>query len=151
MAIADAYAATKRLELDGRYTVKLIHTENDQAHTHIGNLTLTPDLYLEVHDNETGRDYLWWLEVDRGHEGQDVIQEKMTRYISAFNMSGEFTDDAGKVTFEGLVPFPLIVFLVERRSDLPKLQRFVDGYKAETYGLFRVESLDEFPAPLLMV
>ncbi|WP_439946490.1 replication-relaxation family protein [Streptomyces sp. BBFR109] len=151
MAIADAFSAAKRLEKDGRFSVKLHATELDQAHKTVGHVTLTPDLYIEVHDEVTGRDYLWWLEVDRGHEGQDAIHEKMDRYIKAFELSGEYEDDAGNVTIEGLVPFPLIVFLSERRDDLSKLQRFVSHYKPETHGLFKVGLLEEFPGALLSV
>jgi hypothetical protein len=97
----------------------------------VGGVLLTPDAYVDLVHH--GQKLTSWLEVDRGTEHLDKIQEKCERYWKAFT-SGQW---------EGVYPYVLFVVPDERRADA--IQRVFRAGPAEARQLFSVCTVGEFP------
>jgi hypothetical protein len=83
LAIADCYVLLKQAEYRGELEVVQFVTE-PACHHDIGPFLLTPDAYVEVGSCTTKLKYSYWLEVDRGTEHLNKIEEKCVRYWRAF-------------------------------------------------------------------
>ncbi|HEX3781432.1 MAG TPA: replication-relaxation family protein [Pseudonocardiaceae bacterium] len=124
LAIADCYAAFKRAEQDGQLEVIQFTTE-PECHQAVGNVLLTPDAYVEVGNRTEQVKHSYWLEVDRGTEHLEVIQEKCERYYRAYGM---WQEDY----------FPLVLFVVPDEHRQSAVERVVQAGPSPARRLLRV-------------
>jgi hypothetical protein len=85
LAITDCYVTFKQAERDGVIEIIQFVTE-PECHQAVGNVLLTPDAYMEIGNRVEQLKYSYWLEVDRGTEHLDKIQEKCDRYRRAHQL-----------------------------------------------------------------
>jgi hypothetical protein len=124
LAIADCYVTLKQAERTGELEV-LVFTTEPECHQTVGNILLTPDAYVELGNRAERIKYAHWLEVDRGTEHLDKIQEKCIRYWRAFQVwQGEF--------------FPTVLFVVPDERRVREIQTVVEGGPEDTQTLFKV-------------
>ncbi|MCP3797984.1 replication-relaxation family protein [Allokutzneria sp. A3M-2-11 16] len=83
LAIADCYAELKRREQTGQLELIQFVAE-PECHRVVGDVLLTPDAYIEVGNRPKRIKRTYWLEVDRGTEQLNKIQEKCQRYWTAY-------------------------------------------------------------------
>lgn len=130
LAVADCAVALRKAERAKALVLNDFVTE-PQCHRQVGDVLLTPDAYVElVHRGQT---LTSWLEVDRGTEHLDKIQDKCERYWKAFT-SGQW---------EGVFPYVLFVVSDERRAFA--IQRVFRAGPAGAQRLFSVCTAREFP------
>jgi hypothetical protein len=132
LAVADCMVSLKRAEKSGTLEVVSFKTEPD-CHETVGDIRLTPDALVELKLSGSSESLISWLEVDRGTEHLDKIQEKCERYWKAFT-SGQW---------DGYFPYVLFVVPDERRADA--IQRVFRAGPAEGRPLFSVCTVGEFP------
>ncbi|MBP2322632.1 hypothetical protein JOF56_003017 [Kibdelosporangium banguiense] len=130
LAIADCLVALKRVEGSGLLEVVEFVTE-PECHKTVGDQLLTPDAYVEL--NHRGNKLLSWLEIDRGTEHADKIQEKCVRYWKA-SVSGQW---------DGY--FPYVLFVVPDVHRQRAIERVIQSGPADAQALFNVCPIAEFP------
>jgi hypothetical protein len=124
LAIADCYV----MLLCGELEIIQFTTEPN-CHQTVGNLRLTPDACVVLGDRAEQIKYEYWLEVDRGTEHLDKIQDKYSRYWRAFQMwQEEF--------------FPTVLFAVPDERRVQEIQGVVEGGLEGAQALFRCCVLD---------
>lgn len=98
LMVAACYTTFRRAERADDLEVIQFTTEPDCHHT-VGTIRLTPDAYVEIGSRADRLKYAYWLEVDRGSEHRNTIEEKCDRYQRAFQW---WQDDY----------FPTVLFVV---------------------------------------
>lgn len=125
LAIADVYVELMAEEATGRITLLSYFTEPD-CHMSLAGVTVRPDFYAVIRNNETGRQGALWVEVDRDKENRPEIERKVGDYVAVL-ADWENTQKA-------LGTLPSVLFLADTevgRNNLMSYLRSVDeAYKA---------------------
>jgi hypothetical protein len=130
LAIVDCRVSLARAERAG--VIDLIRFDTEPGcHRAVGESHLTPDGYIEL--KHQGQMLRSWLEVDRGTEHLDKIQEKCERYWRAYT-SGQW---------DGVFPFVLFVVPGEQRKQ--KIERVIQAGPGQARKIFSVCLAVEFP------
>jgi len=130
LAVADCMVALKRAEKNGALKIVSFKTEPDCYET-VGDIRLTPDAFVEL--NLGGQQLTSWLEVDRGTEHPDKIQEKCERYWKA-STSGQW---------DGY--FPFVLYVVPDVQRQRAIERIVQAGPVGANELFSICPISEFP------
>lgn len=128
--IADCFVMLKVLERGGEISV-LRYDADPASRRTVGDISLTPDAYVEIGVQATRRKFAFWLEVDRDTENAEVIRGKCVRYWRAYQ------------AWPGDV-FPYVVFVVPDEPRRRELLRVIAGGPADAQDLFQVYELDSF-------
>jgi hypothetical protein len=118
LAIADCYIMLLQCGLE---VIQFI-TEPD-CHRAVGDVLHTPDAYVELGDPAERVKYSYFLEVDRGTEHLDKIQDKCSRYWRAYQM------------WQGAY-FPIVLFVVPDRRRVREVERVLASGPPEATKLF---------------
>ncbi|WP_281356996.1 replication-relaxation family protein [Fodinicola acaciae] len=135
LAIADCFVRLRtELPIIG---VELIEFRPEPGcHRVVGDVTLTPDAYVEIGDRQRGLKFAFWLEVDRGTEHSRTIREKCQRYWRAY---GVWTD----------AYFPRVVFVVPDERRTRAIEAITSFGPREARDLFEVCRIQEAASVLL--
>jgi hypothetical protein len=129
LAVADCYVQLRRVERCAALEVIHFITE-PECHRAVGNFLLTPDAYVELGNRADRVKYSYFLEVDRGTEHVNTIQEKCSRYGQAYRL---WQDDY----------FPIVMFIVPDRRRAQAIERVVAREPSHTRALFRWSDLSD--------
>lgn len=131
LTVVDVYANITRLQREGVLVLNGFTPEPDAWRNIDGN-DLRPDLHVDISRPNSQRRLIAWLEVDMGTQRPARLQEKMTRYVRAFN-SGELDE------------FPLVVFVCHDEARRKEIAYAITQRPAEEQRLFRAVTVDNFP------
>lgn len=132
LAVADCMVSLKRVEKIGTLEIVSFKTEPD-CHENVGSILLTPDAFVELKLSSNQESLISWLEVDRGTEHLDKIQEKCERYWKAFT-SGQW---------EGV--FPYVLFVVPDEGRKRSIERVIQAGPGGAREIFSVCLASRFP------
>lgn len=135
----ECFVALKRLEQAGALSV-LDYQGEDAAYREVGGVKLTPDLYVLLRVEPSGRQLFRWLEVDRATERLPQIAEKCARYRQAFDRWDERRH--GPV-------FPRVLFVVPDERRCRDIARVITKQPSEARPIFQVCTMASFPVFLL--
>lgn len=129
--VVEVFLAIKRLERTGALKVEDVAVESD-AWASMGGHEVHPDIDLRINAINRGEPLALWVEVDRSNEYERQIQDKIHRYIGAYQ-SEDYQADPHRVVF------------VARGEDRVKtLKRYIRKVSDLPRGLFVVFTLDDF-------
>lgn len=129
--VVEVFIAIKRQERAGTLKVEDVAVESD-AWASVGGHEVHPDIDLRIDAINRGEPLSLWVEVDRSNEYERQIQDKIHRYIGAYQ-SEDYQTDPHRVVF------------VARGEDRVKtLKRYIRKVSDLPRGLFAVFTLDEF-------
>lgn len=129
--VVEVFIAIKRLERTGALKVEDVAVESD-AWASVGGHEVHPDIDLRIDAINRGEPLALWVEVDRSNEYERQIQDKIHRYIGAYQ-SEDYQADPHRVVF------------VARGEDRVKtLKRYIRKVSDLPRGLFVVFTLDDF-------
>ncbi|MFF5004763.1 replication-relaxation family protein [Streptomyces phaeochromogenes] len=131
LAIADRYVQLLQAARAG--TFELLNFQPEQR-LNVGTNRLTPDalVVLGFGERGSGEEVAYWLEVDRGTEDADDIEDKCVRYWRAYQ---QWHPD--KV-------FPLIYFVVPDEQRAQFIEGVIAGGPDEAQELFTVTTFGGF-------
>lgn len=132
LAVADCLVNLKIAEKRGALEV-VCFTAEPACHVKVGGILLTPDAFVELKLAGSREQLISWLEVDRGTERLNTIQEKCERYWKA-SISGQW---------DGFFPFVLFVVPDEQRQRA--IERMVKAGPTGARELFSVCAIERFP------
>lgn len=132
LAVADCLVKLKIAEKRGVLEVCSFNTE-PACHVRVGDILLTPDAFVELKLGDAREPLISWLEVDRGTEHLDKIQEKCERYWKA-SISGQW---------DGYFPFVLFVVPDEQRQRA--VERVIRDGPPTAPDLFSACAVSDFP------
>lgn len=132
LAVADCLVKLKSAEQRGVLEVASYITE-PACHVRVGDILLTPDAFVELKLGVSREPLRSWLEVDRGTEHLDKIQEKCERYWKA-SISGQW---------DGY--FPFVLFVVPDEPRQRAIERLVQAGPVGAQELFNACAIEQFP------
>lgn len=136
LAVADWFVRLNQASRGGAFELLDFQTE-PASHKKVGIIQLTPDALMTLGFGQrgNGETLSYWVEVDRGTERAEVIQEKCVRYWNAYSAAWP-PDEV----------FPLVLFVVPDDRRKQEIERVIKGGPDAAQGLFEVRLMDEIPA-----
>jgi len=136
LAVGNWFVQLNQASRSGAFEVLDFLTES-AAHKKVGTIQLTPDALMTLGFGQrgSGETLSYWVEVDRGTERAEVIQEKCVRYWNAYDTAWP-PDEV----------FPLILFVVPDDRRKQEIERVIKGGPDAAQGLFEVCLMTEIPA-----
>jgi protein involved in plasmid replication-relaxation len=137
LAVADCFVQLNQAARGGTFEVLDFQPE-PAAHVNIGTIQLTPDAVMQLGFGQRGHgdELAYWLEVDRGTEHADTIQDKCVRYWLAYQR------------WNPAEVFPFVMFVVPDAERVRVIERIIKGGPEEARHLFKVSTFDEFTTTL---
>lgn len=136
LALADCFVRLNQAARCGAFDVLDFQPE-PAAHVNVGSIRLTPDAKMRLTFGPSPDDEMaYWLEVDRGTEHADTIEDKCVRYWKAYQQ------------WNPHMVFPLVLFVVPDAERARVIEKVVAGGPDEAQHLFKVCTFEEFAATL---
>ncbi|WP_239310623.1 replication-relaxation family protein [Frankia sp. Cj3] len=140
LAVADCFVRLNQTARTGAFEVLDFQPE-PAAHVKVGTIQLTPDAVMRLGFGQrgSGDELAYWLEVDRGTEHADTIQDKCVRYWRAYQQ------------WNPAEVYPLVLFVVPDAQRAQMIEQVIKGGPEEARQLFKVCTFDEFTTSLMEV
>lgn len=136
LALADCFVRLNQAARAGAFEI-LDFVAEPAAHVKVDDVQLTPDAMMRLTFGPGPDDEMaYWLEVDRGTEHADTIEDKCVRYWKTYQ---RWNPDA---------VFPLVLFVVPDAERARVIEKVIAGGPDDAQPLFKVCIFDEFTATL---